>query len=76
MTQGCATDTERAKRLLESTAEALRTLTPQQRDRLMQLRLAEARGARVNGRLLFSMTGMLLRAERTARSMEEPHGGQ
>jgi hypothetical protein len=45
-------------------AEHFRTMSPQQKDRLMQIRLAEARGQARNGMMLFDMTAMMLHAHR------------
>ena len=62
---------ERAKRLCEIINEYLRTMTPQERDRTMQMHLAQARGPVRNAMLLFDMTAMLLRARQAALPKEQ-----
>lgn len=62
---------ERATRLRRMMNEYLRTRTPQERDRTMQVHLAQARGPLRNAMLLFDMTAMLLRARQTARAKEQ-----
>jgi hypothetical protein len=52
---------ERAQRLRAMTAEYLNSLTPAQRDRLMQTHLAQARGRRLNAELLRGLTHSLVR---------------
>ncbi len=62
---------KRATRLRRMMNEFITTMTPQERDRIMQVHLAQARGPLRNTVLLFEMTAMLLRARQTARPMEE-----
>ena len=63
--------TERAKRLTEIINEYIRSRTPQERDRTMQIHLAQARGPVRNARLLFDMTAMFLRARQAAQPKEQ-----
>ena len=51
----------RAMRLRRMTAEYIRDIKPQERDRLMQVYLAQARGAIKNVMLLRQMTATVLR---------------
>ena len=46
---------ERAEKLRRMTADFLRSMTPQERDRTMQVHLAQARGPTRNAMLLFDM---------------------
>ena len=62
---------ERAMRLRRIMNEYLRTRTPQERDRTMQVHLAQARGPVRNAMLLFEMTAMLLRARQTVQAKEQ-----
>lgn len=62
---------ERATRLRQIMNEFITTMTPQERDRVMQVHLAQARGPVRNAMLLFEMTAMLLRARQTARAEEK-----
>ena len=65
-----ADDTERASRVMDVIAEHFRGMTPQDKDRLMQLRLAEARGPVRNAKLLCEMTSLLLRARQINQLQE------
>lgn len=62
---------EGAMRLQRLMNEYLSTMTPQERDRLMQIHLAQARGPVRNAMLLCEMTAMLLRARQTAQAKEQ-----
>ncbi|MHC4696093.1 MAG: hypothetical protein ACYTFA_05045 [Planctomycetota bacterium] len=62
---------ERAVRLRRMMNEYLRNRTPQERDRIMQVYLAQARGPVRNVMLLCDMTGMLLRARKIALAKEQ-----
>ncbi len=62
---------ERAMRLRRMMNEHLHMRTPQERDRTMQVHLAQARGPVRNAMLLFEMTAMLLRARQTAQAKEQ-----
>ena len=75
---------ERAVRLRRMTAEYLRAMSPQERDRLMQVHLAQARGPAKNLALLRSMTAMMVRTKKTLRErnavdclsqLDAPHSG-
>ncbi len=61
---------KRAMRQCELMNEYLRTMTPQQRDRNMQVHLAQARGPVGNAILLRQMTGMMIRLKQAQRSSE------
>ncbi len=59
------TDTiKRAERLRRMMNEYIRTMTPQERDRMMQVHLAQARGPVANARLLRAMTNFWLRVKK------------
>ena len=60
---------ERAMQLRRMTSEFVRNLTPQQRDRMMQIHLAQARGPIKNAMLLRQITARLLKI-RKARLTE------
>ncbi len=62
---------ERAMRLRRIMNEFVTTMTPQERDRVMQVHLAQARGPVRNAMLLCEMTAMLLRARQSARAEEK-----
>ena len=62
---------ERAGRLRRVINEHLRNRTPQERDRTMQVFLAQARGPLRNVMLLCDMTGMLLGARKIALAKEQ-----
>lgn len=62
---------KRARRVMQLANERVRAMTPQERDRTMQVHLAQARGPVRNAKLLFDMTAMLLRARQTAESKEK-----
>lgn len=49
---------------------------PQDKDRLLQIHLAQARGPSRNARLLFDMTEMLLRARRINQGRKERDGDE
>ena len=63
--------TSSAERLRFLTDAMVKTLTPQERDRTMQIHLAQARGPVRNAMLLCDMTAMLLRARQTAQAREQ-----
>jgi hypothetical protein len=60
---------ERAVKLRQMTAEYLRNMTPQQRDRMMQVHLAQARGPIGNITLLRRLTASMLRIKRHRESI-------
>ena len=62
----------RAIQLRRMTAEYIRDIKPQERDRLMQVHLAQARGAIKNVMLLRQMTATVLRI-RKGRQTEPNH---
>lgn len=62
---------QRAMRVRHLMDDRLHTMTPQERDRLMQVHLAQARGPVRNATLLLEMTSMLLRARQTAQAREQ-----
>ena len=55
---------ERAMQVCRIMNESLRQRTPQERDRIMQAHLAQARGASANAALLRSATNLALRLRR------------
>lgn len=57
--------------ICEMTNDRLRNMTSQERDRTMQIYLAQARGPARNVALLCEMTDMLLRARRTGLGKEQ-----
>jgi len=61
---------KRAVTLRIMTAERVRKMTPQERDRMMQVHLAQARGPQRNVTLLRQTAAALLRAKRTIDSQE------
>ena len=61
---------ERAVRLRQMMNEYLRNRTPQQRDRIMQIHLAQARGPLANALLLRQMANFMIRAKKAQR--EDP----
>lgn len=68
---------ERAVRLRRMTADYLRAMSPQERDRMMQVHLAQARGPQKNLELLRRMTARMARirnrhADETPRTMADP----
>ena len=62
---------ERAMRLRRIMDEYLRTRTPQERDRTMQVHLAQARGPVGNITLLRKMTATMLRIKKAQQSEHE-----
>ena len=64
---------DRAVRLRQMTAEYLRSMTPQERDRLMQIHLAQARGPEANAMLLRRMTASMLRIKKAQQEAESEH---
>lgn len=62
---------DRARRLRSMTAEMLRTMSPQHRDRMLQQHLSLARGRKRNALLCRQLTATLLRARR-CRLGEDP----
>lgn len=76
MTDNDRDSTASAERLLEAIDEALRSMTPQERDRQLQIHLAQARGPVRNLRLLCEMTAMLLKAKRLMQAREEQHANE
>lgn len=63
---------QRAMKLRELMNAAIREMTPQERDRTMQIHLAQARGPAANAMLLRQMTNLLIRA-RQAQPTPEPN---
>ncbi len=66
---------ERAVRLRLMTAEYLRAMSPQERDRMMQVHLAQARGPAKNLELLRSMTAMMVRIRKAQREQDSKNRG-
>ena len=66
---------ERALRLRRMTAEYLRAMSPQERDRMMQVHLAQARGPAKNLELLRSMTAMMVRIRKAQRQQDATDHG-
>lgn len=66
-------DIERAGRVRELMNDYLRNMTPQERDRRMQIHLAQARGPVMNGYLLRKAMDFGLRI-RAGRDVEDPDG--
>ena len=64
-------DTQAMTHVMNVIAEYFRRISPQEKDRLMQLRLAEVRGPVRNVRLVCQMTAMLLKARRINQPREE-----
>lgn len=60
----------RAVQLRKMTRDMLANMTPQERDRMVQQHLAQARGPVRNAILLRQMTAMLLRARKAAQTGE------
>lgn len=50
--------------------ERIRNMTPQERDRLMQVFLAQARGPKANAKLLHDMMNVMIRAHTTKTTGE------
>jgi hypothetical protein len=50
--------------------ERIRNMTPQERDRLMQVFLAQARGPEANARLLHDMMNVMIRTHTTKTTGE------
>ncbi len=66
---------ERAVRLRRMTAEYLRAMSPQERDRMMQVHLAQARGPAKNLELLRRMTAMMVRIKKAQQEQDgRDHG--
>jgi len=63
---------ERAVLLRRMTADYLRAMSPQERDRMMQVHLAQARGPAKNLELLRRMTAMMVRIK---KARQEQDGG-
>lgn len=61
---------ERAARLRQMMNDYIRSMTPQERDRMMQVHLAQARGPMHNAKLLCQMTSILLLARQGALSAD------
>ena len=55
--------------------EYIRTMTPQEQDRMMQVHLAQARGPAKNLELLRSMTAMMVRIRKAQREQDSKHDG-
>lgn len=66
---------ERAVRLRRMTADYLRAMSPQERDRMMQVHLAQARGPAKNLELLRSMTAMMVRIRKAQREQDATDHG-
>lgn len=72
MTRDESSDTaERAVKLRKMTADYLRNVTPQERDRTMQAHLAQARGPVANITLLRKMTATMLRIKKARQGENE-----
>lgn len=65
---------ERAATLRQMMNDHIRNLSPYQRDRILQIHLAQARGPARNLRLLCETTAMLFRARRLMRRVERLNG--
>ncbi len=65
---------ERAAALREMMNDYIRNLSPHQRDRKLQIHLAQARGPVRNLRLLCETTAMLFRARKMMRRVERQNG--
>ncbi len=66
---------ERAVRLRRMTAEYLRAMSPQERDRMMQVHLAQARGPQKNLELLRRMTAMMVQIKKARQEQDgRDHG--
>ena len=61
---------ERALRLRRMTDDLLNGMTPQERDRMLQTHLAQARGPMPNALLVRQMTDVLLRARATTKQQD------
>ncbi len=64
---------ERGMELRRMMNEYLRTRSPQERDRMMQVHLAQARGPVSNAVLLRRMTNAMLKLRKAAKSTEPSH---
>ena len=73
MAWGNAETVERAVRLRRMTAERLRSMTPQERDRMMQVHLAQARGPAANAMLMRQLTATMLRIKKAQQKTESDH---
>ncbi len=62
-----------AQRVIDTINEAFDSMRPQDRDRQMQIHLAQGRGPARNLRLLCAMTAMLLKAKRLVQIREQQH---
>ena len=67
---------KRATRLRLMMNEYLRTMSPQERDRMMQTHLAQVRGPLGNGRALRLLTNALIRSRKDRLSTEEGQVGE
>lgn len=65
---------QRVLRLRAIMADYLRRVTPQERDRRMQIHLAQARGPAANARLLRSSTNLAIRLRRRRMEGETTDG--
>ena len=63
---------ERATRLRRIMNEFITTMTPQERDRVMQVHLAQARGPIGNGEALRLLTNAFIHARKTHPSAKPP----
>lgn len=63
-------DLARAMRVRELINESLRNRTPQERDRLLQIHLAQARGPKLNAWLLRQSTNAMLTIRRAHQKRE------
>lgn len=70
MIRDCCNDRDGPRRMMDIIAGHFRVMSTQEKDRLMQLRLAEVRGPVRNARMLCAMTDMLLRARRINQTQE------
>ncbi len=66
---------QRAAQLRRMTAVFLRSKSPQERDRMMQVHLAQARGPVANITLLRQMTAAMLRIKKAQEEAESEHAG-
>ncbi len=67
---------ERAAQLTAILNQAVRNLTPQERDRRLQYHLAQARGPLRNLELMFETTAMILRAKSLTQNKDTHNGRQ
>lgn len=69
-------DTNKASEVMDLIAQYFCAMTPQNKDRLMQIHLAQARGSASNARLLCATTAMMLRARQINEQSKGRHGNE